>query len=691
MKYILYLICLLNLFVVFSQQKKIDSLQKILQLQDGISKVDTLNELAWVLRKGNDSIAVFYALEALNLSKKNNYYLGVSNAYNRLGNIAKRKGFLLNAIEYYNKALQIDKQQNYIYGIARANNELGNVYEKQTKKLEALTHYNRSLQAFEKIKKFKQATTVAINIGKLYLAYNTPKEALSYYLRAFELSKKINSSTLTAYCYKNLGIVHQQLKNYKEALIYFKKAKTIYEDKKQIIKMADIQMSIASTYDYLNENEMALMHYYKALSLTKNNDTKYSGYLYHNLATLYRKIGKKDSSLYYYNKGINEFKLYKNNKKLAVSYNNIGNLYFDNKQYNNALNHLTKSLDLQHQNNDSLLLGYTYTSLANVYYKLNKHTKAYAYKDSSYLIEKGNFKKIKQADRYEVAYANEKKKLEATLHRQKILEAKTTQKNTYIIALVITVILLIFLFFYVVKAKKQQKEKLIITHEKEKQIQTLINEQDIRTYNAMIDGKEKESKRIAQELHDNIGSKLALVKIFYQSIENNLNSNDIEYYEKANLLLDETCKDVRNISHSLETGFLSNFGLVSALKELTQNYEIAYNKSSKENISILLTFHRLDNRLKDNIERHVYRIIQELLNNILKHAKATEVHIQLLKFENKLNIIVEDNGVGFDTSKQQNGLGLKSIQQRVISEIKGNYLIDSGKGNGTTVTIDIPT
>jgi two-component system, NarL family, sensor kinase len=98
-----------------------------------------------------------------------------------------------------------------------------------------------------------------------------------------------------------------------------------------------------------------------------------------------------------------------------------------------------------------------------------------------------------------------------------------------------------------------------------------------------------------------------------------------------------------------------------------------------------------DNRLEYNIEINLYRIIQELISNILKHAKASEVSIQLLKKETYLNIVVEDNGIGFDVNQVKNkkGMGLKNIESRVNS-LGGEFNIDSGKGAGTTITINIP-
>lgn len=692
-----------NIFIFFSllttsfsyaqQQKVIDSLLQEEVQQKGIAKIKTLNELSWQLRKSNDSTGIRYALKALELSQEQNYYLGISDAYNRLGSIAKHQKKIGQAKKYYNKALSIDEKQNYKYGIARANNQLGIIYKDQENLVNAIDSYKNSLNAFEKIKKHKQAAKVATNLGALYLHYNKKKEALQYYLKALNYSKLSKNRNLIAKSLKKLGLTQKKLQNYKEALAYFKKATSIYEEENNLEEIANTQIAIATMYDYLNKNELSKKTFIKSLRFINQNNQGDKGSLCINFATLYKKLGQRDSALYYYKKSIGVFKKSNNNKNLLVAYNNIGNLYSDTKNHKEALTYLKQSLTLQHQVKDSSMLALTYTSIAKVYIHSKNYALAYQYKDSSYWVTKKEYFKIKAADRYEVAYINEKKKLEAAVHQQKIAEANTEKKNSYIFALIVAIILMTGLFFYAIKARKQKQKQLIMTHEREiqnQQIQTLISTQEMQAFDAMITGEEKERKRIAEDLHDNFSSKLALIKILYQSIGNNLTTEANSNYKKANTLLDEACKDIREISHKMLSGTLANFGLVPALKELQQNIESVYAKQHEKQIQINITFHKLDFRLDNGIEIQIYRVLQELLTNIIKHAHATQVDIQLLKLSDTINIIVEDNGIGFNTVATHKGVGLKNIHSRIITKLKGDYHIDSGKGNGTTFAIDIP-
>ena len=205
----------------------------------------------------------------------------------------------------------------------------------------------------------------------------------------------------------------------------------------------------------------------------------------------------------------------------------------------------------------------------------------------------------------------------------------------------------------------------------------------------MLKGQEMERKRIAQDLHDRLGSMLSMVKIHFNSVEENISAiqeqNNIQY-EKAHSLLDEACEEVRKIAHDMVSGVLHKFGLLPALHSL----QTSINETGQLKLSVLdFGFHQ--DRLEYEIEINVYRIIQELLGNVLKHAQASEMTIQLIKKENNLHVQVEDDGIGFNAENISSfgGMGLKNIGARVNS-LNGELNIDSGKGSGTIVIIDIP-
>jgi len=216
----------------------------------------------------------------------------------------------------------------------------------------------------------------------------------------------------------------------------------------------------------------------------------------------------------------------------------------------------------------------------------------------------------------------------------------------------------------------------------------LINQQELRS-RAIIEAEEKERTRIAKELHDGIGQQLSAAKLNISGLQASLHTNNDE--EKVMLqnaidFIDESVKEVRSVSHSMMPNALVKSGLVSAIKEFVT--KISSSGALKINLEIV----GLSDRLEQTVETVLFRVLQELLNNIIKHAKAAYVNIQVIKHEKELTILIEDNGVGFDTEKElsnNNGIGLKNIQSRVAF-LNGQVFFDSHISKGTTVTVEIP-
>lgn len=241
----------------------------------------------------------------------------------------------------------------------------------------------------------------------------------------------------------------------------------------------------------------------------------------------------------------------------------------------------------------------------------------------------------------------------------------------------VLVVLVVILFAFLFQRKLLNKQKAF------REIETLLQQQEMKSAYAILEAQEQERKRIAEDLHDRLGSRLAAVKLHFHAFKKNEDGNT-GFFSKGSELLDGAVDEVREISHNMLSGVLSKFGLVAALEDLCNTLE-----SSKQ-LSVSLHAHHLDARLDMQIELNIYRIIQELVSNILKHSGATEIIIQLNRYESELIVTVEDNGAGFDNAIQRKrGIGLQNIDSRVQS-LKGRWHIDSGKGQGTIVTIEIP-
>jgi signal transduction histidine kinase len=214
----------------------------------------------------------------------------------------------------------------------------------------------------------------------------------------------------------------------------------------------------------------------------------------------------------------------------------------------------------------------------------------------------------------------------------------------------------------------------------------LMKDQELASINAMIAGQEKERLKIASDLHDDLGSSLTAIKI---SLENAKERTSDEYsksiLENACGILNETYAKVRTLSHAQNSRVLSESGWISSLKDLANKI----NKTGK--LDVELVHSKFHGRLSSTTELYLFRIIQELINNIMKHAQATEASINITEYDDTLDIMVEDNGKGFNYSNaSKDGMGLENIKKRV-SDMKGTFVADSNtKRGGCTISIEIP-
>jgi len=217
------------------------------------------------------------------------------------------------------------------------------------------------------------------------------------------------------------------------------------------------------------------------------------------------------------------------------------------------------------------------------------------------------------------------------------------------------------------------------------QLRMQLHEEDLQRqqniYDALQEGQEQERTRLAQELHDGVGAKLSGLKMTLEYLKTNTSQN-AALIETVFSELSETLEEVREISHNLQPYFIHNSieQLLSNLMEQlstagTCTYDLAVEMSGSE--------------MTDTVKLHVYRIIAELLNNIHKHAMASKASVQINTEQDRMEIVVEDNGIGlYNATSNSEGIGLKNIKHR-ISICKGTMNIDSS-GGGTTVIIEIP-
>ncbi|MFS4416968.1 ATP-binding protein [Maribacter sp. 2307ULW6-5] len=238
-------------------------------------------------------------------------------------------------------------------------------------------------------------------------------------------------------------------------------------------------------------------------------------------------------------------------------------------------------------------------------------------------------------------------------------------------------------------AQKNAKRKQLVAEQgkviEEQKVATLLKEQELSTIDAMIQGQEKERRRVANELHDDLGSLMAAVKMQFNALKEKKGERTGGSLEKTEELINEAYGKIRAIAHAKNSGLMAKKGLLQAVRQMAGKVSVA------KDLHIHVMDHGLEARLENSMELTLFRMVQELITNVIKHAAATEVNIHITNHGDILNILVEDNGRGFDvgSTSMAKGMGLRSIDKRV-AHLHGNMNIESGPENGTVVIIDIP-
>ncbi len=689
----MYLLFFYTLFSIstFGQEANLDTLLKSLKVQESdTSKVRILNDLAWEYRKIKPEKAIAFANEAKKLSDSLNYIEGSLTSLNRLAVVFLYRKETEKAKEIYLDILAQEQLRKNDYGIGRALNQLGIIFSREGDLKKSIDYTKRAEEKFEVLGKERIVAITSNNIASLYRKLGDYDNAMKYFLKNLKIVEKSGNKKRLAETYLNISVFYIDLKDYSKALEYLNECQFIYIKINDLYELSKVYKNLGVVFYRMQNYDESLKYYNLSLKLKKQLglEEKDPG-SYNNLGTLHHKKGNYELALDNYKKSLRI-------KKSSKVFNNIGHVYYLKGDFYKAIKHYKNALALASKTNQKFEKMNALNSLSNAYSGLKKYNLAVDY----------NYKYLTLRDSLESDYRKaifikskseeEKKKLELLEKDKKITEInfdkqriESNRKSIIIYSLIFGLILVSLLFFAIYRGNKQKQSAQIAEKNRQieqQKVEELLKNQELKSINAMMVGQEEERKRIARDLHDRLGSMLSMVKVHFKSVEDNLDkikSSNKTLYKKANQLLDEACEEVRKISHDIDTGVLTQFGLVAALEDLTDLL-----KQSNQ-IDVEFIVYGFKERLDLNLEIAIYRIVQELVSNILKYAKSSEITIQMIKSEEMLNVMVEDDGIGFDISKSNNGMGLRNITSRVDS-FNGDINIDSTINKGTTVSVDIP-
>ncbi|MBK8389253.1 MAG: sensor histidine kinase [Saprospiraceae bacterium] len=408
----------------------------------------------------------------------------------------------------------------------------------------------------------------------------------------------------------------------------------------------------------------------------------------------YIHLNEKDSALIVAAAVVELASKAKDDKAMSKALYFVGYINYLKKSNNTAIKYLLKSLQMLPTIAFSTDKRAIYKLLARIYEadKDNqnslKYFKLYSDLNDSIL----NQDRLSIVNELAIRYSlNEKDKQIANVQAEKesVLQRSILQSRAlYFVG--IGFLLLLGFIYYLIRfyMHKIQTEKIINTQQHEidqQKIRELEDKIKINSMQAMIVGEEKERERIAKDLHDSLGGLLSTVKLQFDNFKTKLTGhNSMDQYNKATNLLDNAVEEVRSISRNLQPTALKRYGLVPALQDLI-------NRLDQEGMpEIFFQPYDVPEKIDEIISLSVFRVIQELLNNSIKYAKAKEILIQLNSDGDELYLQYEDDGIGFDYNNlPRKGMGLENIYSR-INYLKGNIVIDSKPEEGVYVMAKVP-
>jgi len=620
-----------------AQSKIIDSLEKLTQIQKDSQLASTYNELTWQYRTIDKEKAIMYGNKAIELATTLNYPKSIAQAYNDLGIIFYDKENYDTAILLYNKAIEIRRKLKDELGIAKLFNKIGIIFQKQG--------------VFDK--------------------------ALENQFAALELFKKCKNDFGISYTLNNIGILNQNLGRYPEAIEYHTQSLSIKEKINDKIGVAGSLVNIANIYLITEDFVKAETSYSKAIKIARElGDKEYLSNALNNLGSLYKKTNQYEKSISCINESLQLRIALKDTKGTVSCYSNLGDIYLEKKDFKKADSIFTKAISIGSNAVNCLPeLNKIYLSYANLFEKNGNPLKALLFyklyaatKDSLY------------TDKVGTKFAELETKYKTLEQEKKIQNQKfeISKRNYWIIAIT-TLLILGSLITYLIYRRYQLKQQSKLQAE-------VLHQQDLAT-KAILFAEENERKRIASDLHDSIGQTMSAAKMNLSALQNELpliNNEQKISLQKIIELVDDSCKEVRYVSHNMMPNALLKVGLANAIREFTHRID-------KNIIKIDLYTEGINDKLDNNIETVLYRVIQECVNNVIKHSNANHLDIAIIKDSDGLSITIEDNGKGFDTSDKQkfDGIGMTNIQSRV-AYLKGAVEWQSTIGNGTLVAIHIP-
>jgi two-component system NarL family sensor kinase len=670
--------------------------------------IDAKTAKAKSLVYANAKVAAKVADTVIQLSRKHGRPLSEATGWNLKGIVMHFIGSSDSAMIYFQKTEEIGLRVGDKLTLAKAKQNKNLVYSKLGQYDKALASCFESLKLYQQLgNKMSQASCMG-DIGNIFIRSNRPAQAVEYLQDALALAEEIKDDGLKPNFYNSLAVAYMDLNQYASARQTYLKALPLAEKFNRVNNQISILMNLGDlAWQHGKDANQAINYYQKAekLAISFGDDGKLSA-IYQDLGNIKSATGAYREAMDY---ALRARDLAVKSKDLVVQervFNSLANyaskagnfkqayeaglvrdslyrILFDKRatenmnelqaRYNDEKKQLRIAALGQQNQIQQLELGKNGLQLKNNALTLAKNglqlrNQALSITEQQQLLEQNRLET--QAKSQQV------KLLDAA---NKLQKAQLKQRNITI-GVVLALVALSILIGYLLYNRHRLKQQ---RHQQQLKIQ-----QQRLAAEAVIHAEANERERIAGELHDGLGQLFSAVKMNLSGISEHLDFQDVEsrdIFHKTIDLVDESCKEVRVISHQMAPNLLLKSGLGVAIRNFIS-------KIDSRKLKINLETSGLQDRLGQHTESVLYRVVQEAVNNVIKHAGASSLDIQLRKDEEGISMTIEDNGKGFDVADTENskGLGLKNIRSR-IEFLQGDVDFSSTIGQGTLLAIHIPT
>jgi signal transduction histidine kinase len=637
----------------YNKDSLLNIIDRVRKLPADTGQVRQLREIGYSIIEKDSALSKVLLQEALSSSLTLNDIDAVTNSYRMLGIWYNAFGDKGKALDLYRASLHSAIRNSHFYLMGGAYFNIGIIKYEKGEYDSCVSYYLKAVEIFESPKVFEDKN-----------------------LKQRVLDKKKSD------LYSNISAAFNTLKNLSKADEYIDKAIAIAESYKSAVTVANYMQQKADNFYENGNTEKALrtrLKHLPHLEAGNFSKTPLQG-AYQNIAQEYFELDKIDSSKIFAQKSLQIAEELGITNGIANANWQLGRIAMKEKQFSLAEKYMEKCAAYFLASDDPNDRMNYFDAMRQLMFSEGRYKEAYSYFEKFKTLNDTilNSERARQFAEREAKYQSEKKDSQIKLQQSAI-----RQKNTlnYLLIASAVVLMLVTTLGYL---NYKQKQKL-----QQQRITELETEKQLSATEAVLKGEEQERTRLAKDLHDGLGGMLSGIKYSLNTMKGNLvmTPENAQAFERSIDMLDSSIKEMRRVAHNMMPEALVEFGLDTALKDFCNDI----NQSG----ALKITYQSIgmnDLQLNDTTAITIYRIVQELVNNTLKHAAARMAIVQVSKTGNMIAVTVEDDGKGFNTGilQRARGIGWSNIENRV-EFLKGKLDIKSQEGKGTSVHIEFNT